>query len=71
MVVETGIKEIPFVIPPDHVYVDAPVPDKVTIVPGQTLDDGETLYPTVGDWFTVTTLVAVAVQPFAAVPVTV
>ena len=45
---ETGINEIPFVTPPDQVYDAAPVPLRLTTVPGQTVDEGEIVEPTVG-----------------------
>ena len=50
-------------------YVDAPPPDKVTLVPEHTVWFAVAV--TVGKAFTVTVVCAVLVQPFAAVPVTV
>jgi hypothetical protein len=53
----------------DHTYVDAPNALKVVLDPEQIA----TLLPALisGNGFTVTATVALATQPFAAVPVTV
>ena len=68
--VDAGVNGTAFVTPPVHVYVDAPPPVKVTDCPAQMVLE-VTLAVTVGNVFTVTVVVAVFVQPFAAVPVTV
>ena len=41
------------VTPPVQLYDEAPVPLNVTAVPAQTVDDGETAAPTVGNEFTI------------------
>lgn len=60
-----------FITPPVHVYVAAPVPLSVTIVPEHTSGEGFVVVATVGNGFTVMVAVAVDVHPFGAVPVTV
>ena len=49
--------------------MDAPVPLKITDDPIHIIVDGVVV--TVGNAFTVTVVVAILVQPFASVPVTV
>ena len=60
----------PSEIPPLHTYVDAPVPDNVTIVPWHTVVDGAAVEETVGSGLTVIVTVALFVQPLPSVPVT-
>jgi len=69
--VEEGTKAMPLVIPPDHIYVFAPVPFRVTDVPAQTVSEGNAVAPTGGSDAAVTTMDVVPVHPFALVPVTV
>ena len=68
---DAGTNATPFVTPPLHVYDTAPVPFSVTDVPAQTADAGDVVEETVGVGFTVIVVVAVFVQPFTSVPVTV
>jgi hypothetical protein len=58
----------PFGNPPVHVYVDAPVAVNVAVLPEQTVGE---FTPTIGFGLTVTVDVAVFVQLFTSVPVTV
>ena len=69
--VDEATKGTLFEIPPDQVYVDAPVPFSVTIVPVHTVVPGEAVEDTVGNGFTVMVMVFVFTQPFPSVPVTV
>lgn len=48
------VNACPFTLPSDQVYVDAPVPFNVTLVPEQTVADGDTVAPTLGNACTVT-----------------
>ena len=68
--VAPGVNAVPLVTPPVQLYEEAPVPLNVTAVPAQTVDDGETVAPTVGIVLTVIVCVAVLEQPLV-VPVTV
>jgi len=61
---------VPVSDPGIHAYVDAPDPVNVVLLPAQ-MDGLPAVAATVGEGFTVITRVAVFVQPFAAVPVTV
>ena len=49
----------------------APLPLRLTTVPGQTVGEGNTVDPTVGVGITVIVVVKMAVHPFAAVPTSV
>lgn len=69
--VETGTNGVPLVMPPVHVYEDAPVPLSVTEFPGHIVEDGETVIPTAGEEITVMVTALVFVHPLAPVPVTV
>jgi hypothetical protein len=71
VVVEEGINETPLVTPPVQLYEFAPVPFKVTDVPAHTVEDGDTVVPTVGNELTVIVMVLVLLQPLDPVPVTV
>ena len=65
MVVDVGTNPTPFVIPPDHAYDVAPLPDNVTEDPAHTVDE-LAVTVTVGSAFTVTvTLLEVAGLPAA------
>ena len=68
--VAAGVNGVAFTTLLFQLYVLAPVPDKATILPAHTLLE-VAVAPTFGKAFTVTDIVAVLVQPFAAVPVTV
>jgi hypothetical protein len=69
--VDAGVNGTPSVTPPVHEYVDAPEPVSVTELPAQTEVDGAAVELTVGSGFTLRVAVAVFVQPFTSVPVTV
>lgn len=71
VVVVLAANGTPSVTPPVHAYEEPPNPLSVTIVPSQTVDDGEAALVMFGAGFTVMVLVAVFVQPLASVPVTV
>lgn len=72
VVVVVGVNAIPFVMPPDHAYVLAPLAVKVTGKPEHTVGVvGLDVIDKDGKAFTVTIFVAVFTQPFALVPVTV
>jgi hypothetical protein len=64
------MKLVAFRTPPDHTYVDAPTPVSVALVPEQTAA-ALLVAVTVGNTLTVIVFVAVFIQPFASVPVTV
>jgi hypothetical protein len=68
--VDVGMKLVAFRTPPDHTYVDAPTPVSVALVPEQTAA-ALLVAVTVGNALTVIVFVAVFIQPFASVPVTV
>ena len=70
VVVDVATNPIPFVIPPDHTYDVAPLPDNVTEDPAQTVDE-LAVTVTVGRGFTVIVFVALVEHPLAVVPVTV
>src|SRR6476646_9874410 len=70
--VPAGVNATPSATPPVQVYVVAPIPDKVTEEPVQTaLSASSDIAITVGSGFTVIVAVAVFIQPFTSVPVTV
>lgn len=68
--VVTGANVTPFVIPPVHVYVEAPCPLAVVVSPKQITGLVRTPVTT-GNGFTVTVVLAVLIQPLTSVPVTV
>lgn len=65
-----GTKATPLFIPPDQLYIDAPDPVRVTDVPEQIVEDGDTLILRFGRALTVIVTVLALEQPFD-VPVTV
>jgi hypothetical protein len=71
VVVARGVNGTPFVTPPVHVYVVAPVPFSVTAVPLHTVVPGDAVEDTAGNGFTTTVIVAVFVHPLKSDPVTV
>ena len=68
--VDDGVNGTLLEIPLTHVYVLAPIPVKVTVEPKQT-EVADAFTVIVGREFTVIVFVAVFVQPFISVPVTV
>lgn len=58
-------------MPPLHTYEEAPKAFNVTVVPAHTVEEGDALVVIEGTGFTTTVAVAVFVQPFASVPITV
>jgi len=71
VLVVAGIKFTPFTTPLFQLYEVAPVPESETDDPIQMEAPGEEMIPTLGAVITFTVAIAVFVQPFKSVPVTV